>query len=107
MQVTIIPIGVFVTVTKGLLKGLKDLEIGGQVETYWKLTKSKKELAIPADSREVRISWNMRVTEIPIVVGALGSVSKILERGLERLEIEEQIETIQITALLWSARILR
>ena len=35
MKVTIIPIviGVFVTVTKGLPKGLKDLEVGGRVET--------------------------------------------------------------------------
>ena len=35
MQVTIIPIvfGVFETITKGLLKGLEDLEVGRQVET--------------------------------------------------------------------------
>ena len=35
MQVTIIPIviGAFGTVNKGLLKGLADLEVGGQVET--------------------------------------------------------------------------
>ena len=35
MQVTIIPIVIsaFVTVTKGLLKGLEDLEVGGRVET--------------------------------------------------------------------------
>ena len=35
MQVTIIPIviGAFRTVTKGLLKGLEDLEVGGRVET--------------------------------------------------------------------------
>ena len=35
MKVTIIPIviGAFGTVTKGLLKGLEDLEVGGQVET--------------------------------------------------------------------------
>ena len=35
MQVTIIPIviGAFGTVTKGLLKGREDLEVGGQVET--------------------------------------------------------------------------
>ena len=35
MKVTIIPIVIsaFVTVTKGLLKGLKDLEVGGRVET--------------------------------------------------------------------------
>ena len=35
MQVTIIPIviGVFGTITKGLLKGLEYLEVGGRVET--------------------------------------------------------------------------
>ena len=35
MKVTIILIGIgaFDTVTKGLLKGLKDLELGGRVET--------------------------------------------------------------------------
>ena len=43
MKVTIIliVIGAFVTVTKGLLKGLEDLKVGGRVETirttyYWK-----------------------------------------------------------------------
>ena len=35
MKVTIIPIviGAFDTVTKGLFKGLDDLEVGGQVDT--------------------------------------------------------------------------
>ena len=35
MQVTIIPIviGTFGTVTKGLLKGQEDLEVGGRVKT--------------------------------------------------------------------------
>ena len=33
MKVTNIQIGAFGTVTKGLLKGLKDLEVGGRVET--------------------------------------------------------------------------
>ena len=37
MQVTIIPIviGVFGTVTKGLLKELEDLEVGFRVDTIW------------------------------------------------------------------------
>ena len=33
MKVTIIPIGAFGTVTKEILKGLEDLEVGGRVET--------------------------------------------------------------------------
>ena len=49
----------------------------------------------------------MRMTVIPIVVRALGIVLKDLERGLEGLEFEEIIETMQTTALLKSARILR
>ena len=33
MTIILIVIGAFGTVTKGLLKGLKDLEVGGRVET--------------------------------------------------------------------------
>ena len=52
-------------------------------------------------------NWNMRVKVIPIVVGTLGTVSKSLEDRLEELEISGRIETIQTTALLRSAGILR
>ena len=46
---------------------------------------------------------------IAIVISALGTVPKGLAGGggLEELEIGGRIETIQITALLRSARILR
>ena len=49
----------------------------------------------------------MKVTMIPIVIGALGTVTKRLIKGLEDLEITGQVETIQITTLLRLARILR
>ena len=48
----------------------------------------------------------MKVTVIPIVVGALGTVTKGLVKGLEDLEIRVRMETIQTTVLLSSARIL-
>ena len=51
--------------------------------------------------------WNMKVKVIPIVVGALGTVLKGLESGLVNLDIRGKIETIQNTALLQSAIILR
>ena len=41
----------------------------------------------------------MSVTVIPVVIGALGTVSKSLERELKGLDIREQIETIQTTSL--------
>ena len=51
--------------------------------------------------------WNMQVTIIPIVTGAFGTVTKGLLKGLEDLEVGGRVETIQTTALLRTARILR
>ena len=49
----------------------------------------------------------MKVTIIPIVIGAFGTVTKELLKGLEDMESEAQVETIQTTELLRTARILR
>ena len=49
----------------------------------------------------------MKVTIVPIVIGALGTVTKGLLNGLEDLEVSGQVGTIQTTALLRTARILR
>ena len=38
-------------------------------------------------ARELRKLWNMRVTVMPIVAGAFGTVPKSLERVLGELEI--------------------
>ena len=58
-------------------------------------------------ARELKKLWNMKVTIIPIVIGAFGTVTKGLLKGLEDLEVGSRVETIQITALLKMARILR
>ena len=58
-------------------------------------------------ARELKKLWNMRVTIIPIVIGAFGTVTKGLLKRLEDLEVGGQVETIQMTALLRTARILR
>ena len=49
----------------------------------------------------------MEVTIIPIVISAFGTVIKGLLKGLEDLEVGGRVETIQTTALLKTARILR
>ena len=49
----------------------------------------------------------MKVTVIAVVVGALGTVTKRLVKGLEDLEIKGRVETTQTTAFLRSTRILR
>ena len=47
------------------------------------------------------------VTIIPIVIGVFATVTKGLLRGVEDLEVSGRVETIQTTALLKTARILR
>ena len=49
----------------------------------------------------------MKVTIIPIVIGAFGTVTKGILNGLEDLEVGDRVETIKITAFLKTARILR
>ena len=49
----------------------------------------------------------MKVTIIPIESGVFGTVTKGLLKGLEDLEVGGRVETIQTTALLKTARILR
>ena len=46
------------------------------------------------------------VTIIPFVIGAFGTVTKWLLKGLDDLEVGGRVETIQTTALLRMARIL-
>ena len=86
--------------------------------------KENVDFAVPADHRiklkecekrdkyldlakELKKLWNMKVTIIPIVIGAFGTVTKRLFKGLDDLEAGGRLETIQTTALLKTARILR
>ena len=47
------------------------------------------------------------MTIIPIVIGAFGTVTKGLLKGLEDLEVGGRVKTVQTTTLLRTARILR
>ena len=58
-------------------------------------------------ARELKKLWNMQVTIIPIVIGAFGTVTKGLLKGLEDWEVGRRVETIQTTTSLRTARILR
>ena len=49
----------------------------------------------------------MKVTIVPIVIGAFGTITKRLLKGLEDLEVVGRVEIIQMTALLRTAKILR
>ena len=81
-------------------------------------------IAVPADHRiklkesekkdkyldlvkELKKLWNTKVTIIPIVIGAFGTVTKGLLKRLEDLEKTGRVATIQTTAVLRTPRILK
>ena len=72
-----------------------------------KLKESEKRDKYLDLARELKKLWNMKVTIIPIVIGAFGTVTKGLLKDLDDLEVGGREETIQTTALLKTARILR
>ena len=57
-------------------------------------------------ARELKKLWNMKVIMIPIVVGALGTVFKGLEKRLVKLETQSKIKSILTMALSRLTRIL-
>ena len=52
-----------------------------------KLKESEKRYKYLDLARELKILWNMKVTVIPIVIGALDTVTKGLVQELKDLEI--------------------
>ena len=56
---------------------------------------------------EVSKIWNCSSKVIPVIVGALGSVTKNLEKHLKSIEVDCKISVIQKSALLGTANILR
>ena len=72
-----------------------------------KLKESEKKVKYLDFARELKKLWNIKVTIIPIVIGAFGTVTKELLKGLEDLEVGGWVEAIQTTALWRMARILK
>ena len=69
-----------------------------------KLKKCEKKDIYLDLARELKKLWNMKVTIVPIVICAFGRIFKGLLKGLEDLEFDGRVETIQMTALLRTLR---
>ena len=67
-----------------------------------------KILAYQDLKREIKKNWHLRkVSIVPIVIGALGSVTSNFRKHLDTVHCGLSISNVQKTALLGSARILR
>ena len=71
-----------------------------------KLKESEKKDKYLDLGRKRKKLLNMKASIIPIVIGAFGTVTEGLLKTLKALELRE-VETIQTTTLLGTARILR
>ena len=58
-------------------------------------------------ARELRKLWQVKVKVVPVVVGALGTIAKALEKHLKEIGTSVRVELLQKAALLGTARILR
>ena len=72
-----------------------------------KLKVSEKRYKYQDPPRELKSLWNMKVTVRPVVIGALATATKGLVQGAEVYEIRGRVETIQTTAWLRLARIVK
>ena len=70
----------------------------------WFQKTSKDNNKVPQPCQRIEKLWNKPVAIIPTVIGAFGTVTKGLLKGLEDLEVGGRVDTVQTTALL---RILR
>ena len=71
-----------------------------------KLKESEKDKYLD-NFRELKKLWDMEVTFIPVVIGALDTVTKWLVKGLDNLEIRRRVEIIKTITVFRSDRILR
>ena len=58
-------------------------------------------------ARELPKLWQVKVKVVPVVVGALGTILKALEKHLKEIGTSVRVELLQKAALLGTARILR
>ena len=58
-------------------------------------------------TRELKKLWNMKMTYIQIIIGALSIVNKGLIKVPKDMDIKRRVDTIQTTSLFRSARIPR
>ena len=58
--------------------------------------------------REVKKLWKLKkVNVIPIIIGALGTIGKNLEKWTKKLDMEQKKHLMQKACLLGSAKIIR
>jgi len=56
---------------------------------------------------EIQRMWNLKCTIVPVVIGATGIVTRSLRENLEAVLGKHSIDSLQTTAILGTAHIIR
>ena len=51
--------------------------------------------------------WNLKCTIIPVIIGAIGIVTRSLRKNLEAVSGKHSIDSLQKTAILGTSHIIR
>ena len=62
-----------------------------------KLKKCEKKDKYLDLARKFKKMWDMKEIIVPIVIGAFGAITKRLLKGMEGMEVDGRVETIQMT----------
>ena len=97
----------FIIISKKKKTTCKSVNFAVPVDHRIKLKESEKKDKYLDLSGDLTKLWNIKVTIIPIVIISFGTVTKGLLKWLDDLKVGRWVETVQTTALLRTARILK
>jgi len=56
---------------------------------------------------EIQRMWNLKCTIVPVIIGAIGVVTRSLRKNLEAIPRRHSIDSLQKTAILGTSHIIR
>jgi hypothetical protein len=56
---------------------------------------------------EIQLIWNVKTRVIPVIIGAIGSISKSFRKYVSTIPGNHEVRELQKTAVLGTAHILR
>jgi len=84
---------------------LTDVAISGDRKVIKK--EAKKILKYKDLTIEIQRMWNVKTKVIPVIIGAIGTISKSFRKYVSNIPGKHEVKGLQKTAILGTAHILR
>jgi hypothetical protein len=83
------------------------IDMATSVDRNFMQKEAEKKLKYKSLGIEIQRMWNLKCTVIPVIIGATGIVTKTLRKNLEAIPGKHSIDSLQQTAVLGTAHIIR